>query len=659
MAGNAGYLSRLAARRRTLRHRPEATEMRFPDVTPGGGGAAADPATPVGKADDALALAHGDDLTVESVLQSLSPTSVKSVISRAAADAVAEVRPGFTVRSIPPFHQVPIRRTVTHRLPSLPSPTKSQLQSRLVAAERAQHAAEDRARAAKRDAAAAAKAHDAERRRWQTHFDRVQRETELVKVKVDAVKAEHASNLRELVRRNEDLAAVGEALEREREARARCEERLRKAQKIERDALEKVAASEDSLELALATNAERAAKAARRARKSAMDAASGAGGWDEAYADVKEELDALRETLRRREADAAELSRRADAAEARALAAENAALAADANALANEVKELRASQSSMAHEVAMEVTARVVEEVGGSTPTKASAAIAAPSAPGRDRDRGIDPAHHALLVGQSHRNRAEIERLTRLYDERGEQLRELTEELKGERDARADAEGKARAAEATTLRLMSLNKNLLDSYQKLLDEKANDAVGQGRAEAEAADHGGGGRRRASHLPRVATPRTARRRRRRRRSRDRRVRRVRRRPRIPAAEVELERTEGHAARLRRAAVAAALRDAADDARRHGVPTGVPTGLPMTPPLARRRPLRSCPRCTTRLPRGPPLAMSTTTSRTSSDVARSLPRPRRRRTGPPRTRPWPRCWTACEARWRRWTGSTRRF
>jgi len=442
--------------------------MRFPDVTPGGGGAAADPATPVGKADDALALAHGDDLTVESVLQSLSPTSVKSVISRAAADAVAE------------------------------------LQSRLVAAERAQHAAEDRARAAKRDAAAAAKAHDAERRRWQTHFDRVQRETELVKVKVDAVKAEHASNLRELVRRNEDLAAVGEALEREREARARCEERLRKARKIERDALEKVAASEDSLELALSTNAERAAKAARRARKSAMDAASGAGGWDEAYADVKEELDALRETLRRREADAAELARRADAAEARALAAENAALAADANALANEVKELRASQSSMAHEVAMEVTARVVEEVGGSTPTKASAAIAAPSAPGQNRDRGIDPAHHALLVGQSHRNRAEIERLTRLYDERGEQLRELTEKLKGERDARADAEEKARAAEATTLRLMSLNKNLLDSYQKLLDEKANDAVGQGREVAAAADHdGGGGRRRASHLPRVA------------------------------------------------------------------------------------------------------------------------------------------------------------
>ena len=75
--------------------------MRFPDVTPGGGGGAADPATPVGKADDALALAHGDDLTVESVLQSLSPTSVKSVISRAAADAVAEVRPGFIVSSIP------------------------------------------------------------------------------------------------------------------------------------------------------------------------------------------------------------------------------------------------------------------------------------------------------------------------------------------------------------------------------------------------------------------------------------------------------------------------------------------------------------------------------------------------------------------------------
>jgi len=408
---------------------------------------------------------------------------------------------------------------VTHRLPSLPSPTESQLQSRLVAAERAQHAAEDRARAAKRDAAAAAKAHDAERRRWQTHFDRVQRETELVKVKVDAVKAEHASNLRELVRRNEDLAAVGEALEREREARARCEERLRKAQKIERDALEKLAESEDSLELALAANAERAAKAARRARKSAMDASSGAGGWDEAYADVKEELDALRETLRRREADAAELARRADAAEARALAAENAALAADANALASEVKELRASQSSMAHEVAREVTARVVEEVGGSvTPMKSSVAIAPPSGKtGQNRDpSGIDPAHHALLLGQSHRNRAEIERLQRLYDERGEQLRELTKELKGECDARAEAEDKARAAEATTLRLMSLNKNLLDSYQKLLDEKANDAVGHGRAAAAAggrsrqtSDGGGGGlgvaeTSRASHLPRVAT-----------------------------------------------------------------------------------------------------------------------------------------------------------
>ena len=53
---------------------------------------------------------------------------------------------------------------------------------------------------------------------------------------------------------------------------------------------------------------------------------------------------------------------------------------------------------------------------------------------------GIDPANHALLLGQSHRNRAEIERLQRLYDERGEQLRELTKELKGECDARAEAE---------------------------------------------------------------------------------------------------------------------------------------------------------------------------------------------------------------------------
>ena len=52
-------------------------------------------------------VAGGDDMSVEAVLQSLSPTSVKSVISQAAADAVAEVR-------IP---QNQIRRSVTHRLP--------------------------------------------------------------------------------------------------------------------------------------------------------------------------------------------------------------------------------------------------------------------------------------------------------------------------------------------------------------------------------------------------------------------------------------------------------------------------------------------------------------------------------------------------------------
>jgi hypothetical protein len=115
------------------------------------------------------------------------------------------------------------------------------------------------------------------------------------------------------------------------------------------------------------------------------------------------------------------------------------------------------------------------------------------------------------LVGQSHRNRAEIDRLTRLYDERGEQLESLRGELKAECDARAEAETRANSAEATTVRLMSLNKNLLDSYQKLLDDKANAAVaakppglkttekfsGSFSGSAAPRDH------HLSHLPRVA------------------------------------------------------------------------------------------------------------------------------------------------------------
>ena len=82
--------------------------MRLPDVTPEpGASAASNPATPVGKHGGMALVAGGDDMSVEAVLQSLSPTSVKSVISQAAADAVAEVR-------IP---QNRIRRSVTHRLP--------------------------------------------------------------------------------------------------------------------------------------------------------------------------------------------------------------------------------------------------------------------------------------------------------------------------------------------------------------------------------------------------------------------------------------------------------------------------------------------------------------------------------------------------------------
>ena len=339
-------------------------------------------------------------------------------------------------------------------------------------------------------------------------------------MKVEAVKTEHASNLRELVKRNEDLAAVGEALERERETRARCEDRLRKAKNTERGFLEKLAASEDSLELALSTNAEHAAKAARRARKSAHDAATGVGDWDEAYRDVKEELDAMRETLRRCEAARKEAEDRAVAAESRAMNAEAAIHATDTAALVNEVKELRVKQTTMANEVAREVSQRVIEENLG-TPVRLAAPTSAPVpvtmthstrsnavTPGA----GIDPGHHALLVGQSHRNRAEIDRLTRLYDERGEQLESLRGELRSECDARAEAETRARAAEATTVRLMSLNKNLLDSYQKLLDDKANAAVaakppgaaktaekfsGSFSGSAAPRDH------HLSHLPRVA------------------------------------------------------------------------------------------------------------------------------------------------------------
>ena len=483
--------------------------MRLPDVTPEpGASAASNPATPVRKHGGMALVAGGDDMSVEAVLQSLSPTSVKSVVSQAAADAVAEVR-------IP---QNRVRRSVTHRLPPFDHPPP-QLQSRLAAAERAQHTAEDRARAVKLDALAASKAHDAERQRWQTHFTKVQREMEAVKMKVEAVKTEHASNLRELVKRNEDLAAVGEALERERETRARCEDRLRKAKNIERGFLKKLAASEDSLELALSTNAEHAAKAARRARKSAHDAATGVGDWDEAYRDVKEELDAVRETLRRCEAARKEAEDRAVAAESRAMNAEAAIHATDTAALVNEVKELRVKQTTMANEVAREVSQRVIEENLG-TPVRLAAPTSAPVpvtmthstrsnavTPGA----GIDPGHHALLVGQSHRNRAEIDRLTRLYDERGEQLESLRGELRSECDARAEAETRARAAEATTVRLMSLNKNLLDSYQKLLDDKANAAVaakppglkttekfsGSFSGSAAPRDH------HLSHLPRVA------------------------------------------------------------------------------------------------------------------------------------------------------------
>ena len=307
---------------------------------------------------------------------------------------------------------------------------------------------------------------------------------------------------------------MGEALERERETRARCEDRLRKAKNTERGFLEKLAASEDSLELALSTNAEHAAKAARRARKSAHDAATGAGDWDEAYKDVKEELDAVRETLRRCEAARKEAEDRAVAAESRAMNAEAAIHATDTAALVNEVKELRVKQTTMANEVAREVSQRVIEENLG-TPVRLAAPTSAPvpvtMTHSTRSNAGIDPGHHALLVGQSHRNRAEIDRLTRLYDERGEQLESLRGELKAECDARAEAETRARAAEATTVRLMSLNKNLLDSYQKLLGDKANAAVaakppglkttekfsGSFSGSAAPRDH------HLSHLPRVA------------------------------------------------------------------------------------------------------------------------------------------------------------
>ena len=310
---------------------------------------------------------------------------------------------------------------------------------------------------------------------------------------------------------------MGEALERERETRARCEDRLRKAKNTERGFLEKLAASEDSLELALSTNAEHAAKAARRARKSAHDAATDVGDWDEAYKDVKEELDAVRETLRRCEAARKEAEDRAVAAETRAMAAEAARHATDTAVLVNEVKELRVKQTTMANEVAREVSQRVIEESSASgTPVRLAAPTSAPvpvtMTHSTRSNAGIDPGHHALLVGQSHRNRAEIDRLTRLYDERGEQLESLRGELKSECDARAEAETRANAAEATTVRLMSLNKNLLDSYQKLLDDKANAAVaakppgaaktaekfsGSFSGSAAPRDH------HLSHLPRVA------------------------------------------------------------------------------------------------------------------------------------------------------------
>ena len=67
---------------------------------------------------------------------------------------------------------------------------------------------------------------------------------------------------------------------------------------------------------------------------------------------MKEELDALRETLRRREADAAQLARRAMLPPRLARWPRRTRRSPRTRTLCDEVKELRASQSSMAHEVA-------------------------------------------------------------------------------------------------------------------------------------------------------------------------------------------------------------------------------------------------------------------------------------------------------------------
>ena len=109
-----------------------------------------------------------------------------------------------------------------------------------------------------------------------------------------------------------------------------------------------------------------------------------------------------------------------------------------------------------------EAAAAAAESTGA---RKAAAAASATSGP------YIDPKHHQLLIGQSHRFRSEIDRLKRLDEQRAASLREAQEAAAASAARASAAESRRDAAESMTIRLMALNKSLLDHYQHALTRR--------------------------------------------------------------------------------------------------------------------------------------------------------------------------------------------
>lgn len=191
----------------------------------------------------------------------------------------------------------------------------------------------------------------------------------------------HAAEAARYVKALEETRAVAAERDAERRRRTRAETELARARPD--------GAAADTRAAEAAAGAMHATRTAR-AEGGPVGASDGGGGGDigQAYRDVKRELDQMRETLR--------------LAEDRARVAEAAAMSAAAT----------------------------------SARSQAAAAAAASSGAGGSQSGGgggggggpyIDPKHHQLLIGQSHRFRAEVDRLKRLDEERAGSLREAQE----------------------------------------------------------------------------------------------------------------------------------------------------------------------------------------------------------------------------------------